>query len=170
MSIKNNTTNLQSLLEQVNNLPNAGSGGSEDITVETSAYTTELSELGEQISALESALEGKGVGGGSGSGASLETCTVTIQSAEACYVGATILSDDGIIQTFNTPLDKPVKSLTLSNVICGSLITCLRIGDMIVTPSYDKCSLALGMNGDFLFSITASAGETATINISALDF
>ena len=114
MSLENNTTKLQNLLQKAQNLPNAGSGelmlqeksvspststqtvtpdvnynGLSKVTVnaipseyenvgaETSAYTTELSELEAQISALESALEGKASGGGSSSGG-LETCTVRI--------------------------------------------------------------------------------------------
>lgn len=39
MSIKNNTTNLQSLLEQVNNLPEAGSGGGDGANIETCTFT-----------------------------------------------------------------------------------------------------------------------------------
>ena len=48
----------------------------EDVTTETTAYTNELADLVSQISALETALQGK-ASGGSGGG-SVETCTVTI--------------------------------------------------------------------------------------------
>ena len=63
MSIKQNITSLQNLLEQVNALPDANSGG-EDVADETAAYTEKLEELETAITALEAELEGKAAGGG----------------------------------------------------------------------------------------------------------
>lgn len=49
----------------------------EDVTAETNTYTSELADLVTQISALETALEGK-TAGGSGDGVSVETCNVSL--------------------------------------------------------------------------------------------
>lgn len=88
MSIKNNTTNLQSLLEQVNNLPNAGSSGIElpeltnegtsadlmsgkqlindEGSVVTGTFTidSEISAQDTLIANIKTALQGKAAGKG----------------------------------------------------------------------------------------------------------
>ena len=60
--IKNNTIELQAILNAVNELPSTGSGG-EDVTDETNAYTDKLASLESAIGALEAELEGKASGG-----------------------------------------------------------------------------------------------------------
>lgn len=68
MSIKNNTTSLQSLLEAVNALPEA-----ENLDTEISTQTTLLSEQDTKIAQLAEILASKA----SGSSSSDELCTIT---------------------------------------------------------------------------------------------
>lgn len=72
--INTNTTSLEEILNTVNSLPNAGSGG-EDVTAETEAYTAKIASLETAVTALESELEGKASGGSS----EIATCTVDIK-------------------------------------------------------------------------------------------
>jgi hypothetical protein len=60
----------------------------EDVTTETTAYTNELADLVSQISALESALEGKASGGGSGNVNQQENVNVNlvVQSSASSYI------------------------------------------------------------------------------------
>lgn len=81
--LQSNNTDLQSILNTINALPEACSGEHEDVTEETTVYTNELADLASQISALETALEGKASGSGS-----TETCKITstyATEAASCY-------------------------------------------------------------------------------------
>jgi hypothetical protein len=68
-----NNTKVASLVEI---LKNKAIPSGEDVTEETTAYTTKISQLETAVAALESELEGK-ASGGSGGG-TVETCTVTL--------------------------------------------------------------------------------------------
>lgn len=119
MSIKQNTTSLQNLLEQVNALPDANSAG-EDIADETAAYTEKLAELGTAITALETELEGKAAGGGSSGG----VCpSVTITAIQSGFGFADEYDIDNILYSSNgqTKYTVPMsllmgESITLQNV------------------------------------------------------
>ena len=96
----------------------------EDVTEETSAYTTKLASLETAISALETELEGKA--GGSSGGTSVETCTVRIVFDDTYNIlgyCATIL-EEGVItidaSTENNLGDDSIQELTVSNVVVGS--------------------------------------------------
>jgi hypothetical protein len=71
--LQTNNTKYASLIETLRNksLPTGG----EDVTDETSAYTTKLSTLETAIAALETELQGKA---GGSEGGSVETCTVSL--------------------------------------------------------------------------------------------
>lgn len=70
-NLNNNTTQLELLLQKVNELPAAGSGGGEDVTAETNEYTSLNTELEEVINSLPEA----------GGGGSIETYTVNFSSS-----------------------------------------------------------------------------------------
>lgn len=87
MALADNKAKIQALLAGINALPEAGSGGGEDVSAETAEYTSLLTDLETAVDALPDA----------GGGGSMETCTVTfaigdpIILSEACiviYVGA----------------------------------------------------------------------------------
>lgn len=127
MSIKQNITSLQNLLEQVNALPEAGSGG-EDVTEETVAYTEKLEELETAITALEAELEGK-VAGGSGSDTEADpTCTITFNNSDLgndCYIlaiTATVI-ENGVHKSCFFVGGYGFTNHIISNVVCGTPIT-----------------------------------------------
>ena len=139
----------------------------EVVGTETTDYTNELSDLAAQISALESALEGKAAGGSGsgGSGGSVETCTVTIEgyNLNLDIIGSRI-GDDGNIELFQIDESGSTASRTIENVICGSIL-CVYFG-MGVINTCENCdefsSFYLGSYSGVFF-ISANAGEIATI-------
>lgn len=68
MALADNKAKIQALLDAINALPEAGTGG-EDVSAETAEYTELLTDLETAIDALPDA----GSGGGS-----METCAVTV--------------------------------------------------------------------------------------------
>lgn len=68
-----NTTDLQEVLEVLQN--KAAGGGGEDVTSETSAYTSKLATLESSVLALKTELQNK-ASGGSGSGSTPATVTL----------------------------------------------------------------------------------------------
>lgn len=59
-TISGHNTRLSSLLTKINSLPEAGSGGGEDLTTELTQQTTLLSDQTTSIADIKTALEGKG--------------------------------------------------------------------------------------------------------------
>lgn len=84
--IQANNAELREAIEMAESLPDAGSAG-EDVTEETSEYTTKLEALETAITALENELEGKASGGGS-SGVELETITIVNNTENVLFFGA----------------------------------------------------------------------------------
>jgi hypothetical protein len=113
MSIKNNTTSLQDLLEQVNNLPDAGGVELPELTNEGSAddlmlgkqlidsegnevtgtfsIATEINEQDMLISIIRDAVNSLPEAGGSGGGSSFETCTVQFVQGDGPAGGTPLL-------------------------------------------------------------------------------
>lgn len=94
----------------------------EDVSTETTSYTTKLASLETAITALETELEGK-ASGGSGGG-SVETCTVTMtpSGVQLYNLTYTAINSDGAITV--TYIYNTAAAVTLENVVVGSAITC----------------------------------------------
>lgn len=128
MSIKNNTTSLQNLLEMVNSLPEAGSGGidTSDATATAAeifegetAYTAtgkvagtftiqeELTEQADLISQIASIVATKTNPGGGSGGVSTETFTVVNNMPAGLYIGGNYIPPNSSAalptSTNNTP-------------------------------------------------------------------
>jgi hypothetical protein len=105
----------------------------EDVTSETSAYTSKLTTLETAITALEAELQGKASGGGGST--NIETCTVTITlSGRNIYVASNCYEDNKIIPYcygygFTGNDQEYTNVLTINNVVCGTTI-------VIAHPSY----------------------------------
>jgi hypothetical protein len=154
MSIKQNITSLQSLLEQVNALPNT-----ENLDNEIQTQSTLLSEQDAKIAELAEVLANK-AGGGS---ASYDTCTVDISTDGTIYKIAYLTVDDNGVIDFRFETT-PFYTKTIT-CICGSYIT-LQLNNHVSS----NCTNAditgfLARPIDRIYHITASKNETASIYI-----
>lgn len=161
--LQSNNTDLQAILNTINNLPEASSG--EDVTAETTAYTTKLASLETAIAALETELAGKASGG---SGGSVETCTVSILDGESrgniTFVCATVC-DGNSLSSYVFTYDGITYDLTIENVVCNS--------GLVVGVSGYGSGTEFVLNGaeviasssvvEKAFCVTAKNGETVTI-------
>jgi hypothetical protein len=80
--LQNNNAKYASLIEALRD--KAVPTGGEDVTEETSAYTTKLASLETAVAALESELEGK-ASGGSGGGDSFMSITISTDGSYLVY-------------------------------------------------------------------------------------
>lgn len=137
----------------------------EDVTAETNTYTSELADLVTQISALETALEGKTAGGSGGT--SVETCSVTITLCTGVLYRITATQCiDGKVLAYgiNSPMLSPV---TLENIICGSAISFY----WNIRPAILGCSVSDGIEmiyndyNEYCFSAPTSANAIGTIEL-----
>ena len=136
----------------------------EDVTTETSAYTTKIASLETAIAALESELEGKA--GGSSSGGNLNTCTITISSQMGnIYDYAYTAVIDGTVTAVYAEPQASTKTLT--NVLCGSLITVRNSNISIIgAASVSGEGAFLSWNPyNFYFSAPTTAGAETTFTI-----
>lgn len=139
-----NNNELQAILDDINNLPDAGSGGldtsdatavAEDIMLGETAYTAsgkvtgtftiaeEISDQETLLANIEAALANK-VGGGDGNGDSqVNTCIVTITSFASNIRQYEYVSyENGLYTHHNNILGDRVSNVVLSNVVCGCTI------------------------------------------------
>lgn len=152
MSLKNNTTNLQQLLNSVNNLPEASNGvelpdltnegtaadlvigkelidgdgnkvtGTFTIDEEIINQSTLLSEQNAKIAELAEVLAGKAAGSGE---TSIATCDVTVTQSGLPirnYYTTAFTESEGIFLLTND-VHGPNTPFVLQNVVCGSTIT-----------------------------------------------
>ena len=91
MSIKNNTTSLQSLLDTINNLPEASTTPSENLDEEISTQETLISEQNIKIAELAEVLANKS----SGSYNSTSTIQISNNNGIGDYMFVTYLSTSG---------------------------------------------------------------------------
>ena len=114
----------------------------EDVTDETSAYTTKLTELETAIAALETELEGK-ASGGSGGG-DVPTCTITIKSFDANINYCEYVNYQNGVYEYHIDLYNPnVIECTLNNVVCGGLIN--------ISTNYSYCSFVTDSDNYAIF-------------------
>lgn len=156
MSISNNTTKLQSLMDKVNSLPTA-----ENLDTELSAQDILITQIAE-------ALGGRAVD----SGSNANTCSVVINTV-SCGIDncrATIVNDDGQIEamhfydsTGNTP------SLTLNNIVCGSVLyvrfSYVMSGTITVAGENESYCTTIDQTGIYMV-VSDNAGTTTTITCS----
>lgn len=104
--------------------------GGEDLSAELTAQANLISQQQTLIANLEAALENKA--GGSGGGGGVPTCTVTFNSfaANLDYAEYTTY-ENGVYTHHIGAFDQEVASVTLANVVRGSLVT--------VGSSYNYC-------------------------------
>lgn len=154
--LQSNNIDLQSILNTINNLPDAGSGGtnsgSEDLD-------TELTEQENLISQLSSILDSKASGGGAGG--SIETCTVTISCEGYIRYVVFSLESNGAVTTgmrgnWQGDLGGEV---TLENVVCGSAITMQISANYEVMGYYapDSVSIIHHSGGLYVFNVPRTA-------------
>lgn len=125
-----NTTTIDELITMANNLPNAGSGG-EDVTTETTVYTNLLYDLEDAVNSLPDA-------GDSGGGAGVETCTVTITSANS-YSNIT-----GIF--YNGYENGEITNNSISNMSSNSSVTIEAIkGSAVIVNGYGDATVNAGL-------------------------
>ena len=125
---------------------------------------TQLQTNNTQLASLIQTLQGKAAGGGGGT--AIETCTVVLDTGSSSYrpyyYSYTMVNDDGSITGVavgpNSALD-----ITLTNVVCGSVVTVYWYGGTGLTVTNAE---KLGPSSSKYFNaylITAPAGGTATI-------
>lgn len=123
----------------------------------------EVADQTDLIAQVANALQGKSVPGGSG--ASVETCTVTITTASAMAFrnyAYTSLDNDGNICTVYQAGTSNLYSVTLNDVVCGSVVAVAWKG--AYTGKTQKANELWNFNEIAVaYEITAAAGETATI-------
>lgn len=173
--LENNTINLQSILNAVNNLPNAGSA-TEDLEAELAAQETLITNI---TTALQNKVTGSGAGG------SVETCNVVL-SCPANFNLMYHYVDNGEIKckTLFLPVEISPSmyssfSLDFSCIAKGSYLVCgIGITTATTVPVYingdaeclsDSTSMQSGftcghifkINGDCTINITTQQGGTS---------
>lgn len=154
-NLKLNTTSLEELLTQINELPDYNEGidtsdataTEDDITVGTTAYTSagltsgantykkletdaEVRSQAELIGQIVNALEGKG--GGSGE-SDVKTCTINITSKSGRASIDTSVLSNGRIEFLRTDC-YAYASTIIENVVCGTLMYIYDSNELV--PSF----------------------------------
>lgn len=190
MSIKNNTTSLQELLEAVNNLPDRQSGGinlpeltnkglAEDLMlgkkliddkgkVITGTFTidNELSTQDDLIAQIQAMVDSLPEAGNNedDSFGNLETCTVMATSYSGGTQYIANVFNNGKSEIFISNITSPETTTTIENVITGSifLIVIDASGDQMYSGSNGFESYGVyGKNR--ILKVTSTSGETASI-------
>jgi hypothetical protein len=138
----------------------------EDVTDETSAYTSLNSELESVINSLED---------GEGGGTNIDTCTVIVNCTDytnwtytyTAYENSTIVSkiNDDWYNGVGT------NTLTFTNVVCGSVFTVINSGSSQGQSTIDNdTAFFLGFRyGDVFFSAPTVANTTVTVTLRPYD-
>ena len=117
---RDNNTDLQAVLETINNLPEASV--SENLDEEIATQEEKIASQDELIASIAAALEGKAAGGGSG----VDTCTVRFVSAGRVQFNGlclyTTCVDGNITHQSYTNNSSYTFDITLENVVCDSLV------------------------------------------------
>lgn len=160
MSIKNNTTSLQSLLEQVNSLPEA-----ENLDTELSAQTTLIAEQDAKIAELAQVLAGKAGGDDS---YTTDTITLVNNTGAAVFCGASYINNG---ESVLIPLKLTSNAVQITIVATTiSSLSCTSTSGNVVTVFYNTVDLGMdgGITGSRFFValpyiMNITAGSTVTI-------
>lgn len=124
----------------------------------------QVAEIEGLIEELNAALDGKSVSGGT----AVETCTVeiTTSGSTAVFIGYAYMTidDNGniYVESYSVPNNRG--SVTLQNVICGTMVAVNWDGGYS-EGTLSKAEKIMGSYGfTTVYRITAAAGETATID------
>lgn len=131
---------------------------------EKATTDAQVAEIEGLIEELEATLDGKSV---PGSGATVETCTVEISSEVGWlqYCCATVYANNKV-DVFTTSQFNQTHSVTIKNVICGSILVGSMSGIPVLFASATSGAEQINSNGMFgFFKITAAANDTATIRL-----
>lgn len=125
---------------------------------------TQLQTNNEKLTALITELEGKAAGGGG----SVETCTVELghstryDNRPYCY-SYTYLDDSGNVTSAAVSQNDSSASVTLNNVICGSVVTVFwhyKTNNLAIEQATQLADYSVYFNA---YRIEANAGGTAYI-------
>ena len=131
--LQTNNSSLEDILQQINNLPDKGTGG-EDVSSETTEYTTKLTELENTITEIENELKTKGT-------PAIPTPTISVSSSGLITATA---GDKSATQQLSTQAAKTVTPTTSSQTAVASgkyttgAITVGAIPSSYVKPSATK--------------------------------
>lgn len=134
----------------------------EDVTDETTAYTTKLAALETAMNELNTELDGKAAGG---SGSAVETCTVTIISGYTIYaISYMTVNDAGeITYACITPNSGQTQTITC---LCGSVVD-ISYSGFSTAMSSDNCEVLFARQFYCSYGVIASSGNTATITLAS---
>lgn len=190
MSIKNNITSLQEVLNKINSLPEAGGvelpeltnegiaddlvTGKElinsdgDIVTGTNPYAkaatdTEVATQADLIAQIQTILDSK-TSGNNPDESGIQVCNVTINAFDRIYsISYTVYENGNIITKFSNSSDT---SFVLSNVICGSAITFYNNYDFnAFTHSHDSKFVGYYARYMCVLSAPTTPNVNATITI-----
>lgn len=112
---------------------------------------------------------------GSGGGGSIDTCTVIINCTAASsgwkYSCTAYENNQFVIKCSDFYDGVSSSVITLTNVVCGSTITCIGTGATHPFSTLDDATMQWGgfMGGDCCFSAPLTAGVTATATLNPYD-
>lgn len=184
-NLQTNNTNLQSILDTINALPEAGTDlpeltnpanasevflGKEVINQDGNTVTgtftidNEVNTQEDLLAELQTALNGKI--GGSGSG-NIDTCIVTIEGVSHIpYISYTKL-ENGLITAKSMHINIS-DSVTILDCICNSCLCIIELNTQ-ATVTTSQAELLSSYNDQFYsFKITADAGSTSVITFSGI--
>lgn len=162
--ISTNNTELSSILNTINNLPEAGaSGGSEDLTSELIAYDTSLTTQETTIQDIISALEGKVAGGGSGN-TDIEDSIVDGSITEYTNDRITTIRSYGLAYCTNlTSINLPnVTSISPYAFRANSVLTSINIPKVTLlnTCMFQDCTILNDLDFTNVTQIGSSAFQS----------
>lgn len=115
MNLKTNITNLQEILDKVNNLPS--SEPQENLEEELNTQSILLEEQNAKIAELANVLANKA----GNKNTKYDTCTISIKPISGSLFGycMTCFDDEKVVQKYNFSISN-LGNVTISDVICGS--------------------------------------------------